>query len=101
MENLVHEEYISTYEKVIDDTNVTPVEHSDTNNDAGFASFGILSVTTCPRESEIQEYLSHPVENVKDPLKWWRDTKHIYPNLHQMALDYASIPGKLYLIIVI
>jgi hypothetical protein len=46
------------------------------------------------RTSEVEEYLRKPVENVKDPLKWWVANRHIYPNLHRMALDYLSIPGK-------
>ena len=45
--------------------------------------------------SELREYLQKPVENVKDPLKWWIASHHIYPNLYCMALDYLSIPGKL------
>ena len=40
-------------------------------------------------------YLSHPVKNVKDPLKWWFDNRQTYPNLSRMAEDYLSIPGKL------
>jgi len=96
-ENLVREEYISSYERVPEETNTTPPENADADNDSGFASFGNLSVTTCPRESEIQEYLSLPVENVKNPLKWWEDNKHIYPSLHRMALDYISIPGTYYI----
>jgi hypothetical protein len=71
-----------------------PAEDSYANNNSGFASFGDLSVTTVPCESEIQAYLMLPVENVKDPLKWWRANKHIYPNLHRMAQEYISIPGK-------
>lgn len=93
-ESLVREEYIAEYEKVADESNATPTKNSKTENNGGFASFGDLSVTSAPRASEIQEYLNHPVENVKDPLKWWVDNQHVYPNLHRMALDYLSIPGK-------
>jgi hypothetical protein len=46
------------------------------------------------RTSELDEYLCKPVDNVKDPLKWWVAHHHIYPNLSHMALDYLSIPGK-------
>ena len=59
----------------------------------GFTSFGNLSVTACPHQSEIQEYLKLPVENVKDLLKWWVFNKEMYLNLHWMALDYLSIPA--------
>jgi hypothetical protein len=92
-ETLVREEYTTKYEKAPDESNTAPKNSSNMDNN-GFASFGNLSVTTCARVSEIQEYLSHPVENVQDPLKWWTDNKYVYPNLHRMALDYLSIPGK-------
>ena len=51
------------------------------NYDGRIASFGDLSVTTAPHASKIQEYLNHPVENVKDPF-----------SLHGSGL--LSIPGK-------
>ena len=92
-ESLVRDEYVTKYEKSANEPNVTPSTSPNMKNDGGFASFGDLSVTTAPCASEIQEYLSHPVENVKDPLRWWVDNKHVYPNLHRMALDYLSIPG--------
>ena len=85
--NLVREEYHAKYEKEITSE---PVRETST---AGFLSFGDLSVATRPRASEIQAYLSLPVEAVKDPLEWWANNKHVYPNLHRMALDYLSIPG--------
>jgi hypothetical protein len=46
--------------------------------------------------SEVDEYLNHPVENTLDPLKWWTDNRRVYPNLSSMALDYLSIPRKLF-----
>jgi hypothetical protein len=94
-ESLVRDEYITKYEKSANEK--TPSTSPKMKNDGGFASFGDLSVTTAPRASEIQEYLSHPVKNVKDPLRWWVDNKHVYPNLYRMALDYLSIPGMLVL----
>ncbi len=91
-ETLVREEYTTKYQKVTDELNTAPKDNLNAND--GFASFGNLSVTTCSRASEIQEYLRLPVENVQDPLKWWISNKNVYPNLHRMALDYLSIPGK-------
>ena len=93
-ERLVQTEYITKYEKSADQSNETPSASSTMKNGLGFTSFGDLSVTTAPRASKIQEYLNHPVENIKDPLKWWVDNKYVYLNLHRMALDYLSIPGK-------
>lgn len=89
-ETLVREEYAAKYEKLIEKPNT---ENNSTTKDDNFTSFGNLSVTNCPRASEIQEYLNHVVENVKDPMKWWVENKYVYPNLHRMALDYLSIPA--------
>lgn len=73
----------------------TACGHKSKTNDIGrFVSFGNLSVTSAPCASEIQEYLSFPVNNIKNPLRWWVDNKNVYPNLHWMVLDYLSIPGK-------
>jgi hypothetical protein len=58
-----------------------------------FANFsvGASSATTL---GELDEYLSRPVENTVDPLKWWNDKRRVYLNLLSMALDYLSIPCK-------
>jgi hypothetical protein len=48
--------------------------------------------------SELREYLQKPVENLKDPLKWWIASCHTYLNLYCMALDYLSIPSNLLII---
>jgi hypothetical protein len=65
-------------------------------DDDDFATFSNISMTKHVgfRTSEVNEYLRKPVENVKDPLKWWVANRHVYPNLYRMALDYLSIPGK-------
>ena len=94
VERLVRTKYVEQYEQQADEAPTTPSTSSITHHNSGFASFGDLSVTTAPRVSEIQEYLSHPVENVKDPLRWWVDNKTVYPRLHRMALEYLSVPGK-------
>lgn len=43
---------------------------------------------------ELDEYLAHPIEKVRDPVAWWWDHRHTYPKLSLMALDYLSIPGN-------
>ena len=52
------------------------------NND--FSGFTNISVTehTEHLSTELEEYLQKPVENIKDPLKWWIANKLIYPRLH-------------------
>lgn len=64
-------------------------------DDDDFATFANILVTNhiSSWASELDDYLQKPVENVKEPLKWWITNHHIYPNLHCMALDYLSIPG--------
>jgi len=70
-ERLVQTKYVEQYEQQADKAPTTPSTGSITHHNSGFASFGDLSVTTAPCSCEIQEYLSHPVKNIKDPLKWW------------------------------
>lgn len=88
-EDLVYEEYSARYEKNPTPTSVEPISEKSTT---GPSSYGDLGVPICPRVSELQEYLSRPVEQTQDPLKWWTNNRHVYPNLHRMALDYLSIP---------
>jgi hAT family C-terminal dimerisation region len=48
-------------------------------------------------QDELERFLSTERDlNVKDGLPWWVDRKHLYPRLSRMALDYLSIPGKLF-----
>lgn len=42
---------------------------------------------------ELDRYLSTDPEHVTDVLAWWYARRAIYPRLHQMALDYLTIPG--------
>ena len=47
-------------------------------------------------QDKLESFLSMEWDlNVKDGLRWWVERKHLYPQLHRMALDYLSIPGKL------
>ena len=70
--------------------------NDDYDDDDDFNTFANISVTKRigSQASELDEYLRKPVENIKDPLKWWIANRHVYPKLHRMALDYLSIPGK-------
>jgi hypothetical protein len=96
---LVREKYTTCYEGKAGPTAAADTTDSVDDND-DFAAFTNISVTNHigSRTSELQEYLRKPVENVKEPLKWWVANRHIYPNLHRMALDYLSIPGRSYLL---
>jgi hypothetical protein len=46
--------------------------------------------------NELDRYLGTDVENVTDAVAWWHAHHSSYPQLSQMALDYLTIPGKLY-----
>lgn len=45
--------------------------------------------------NELLDYLSSPLEKVRDPLAWWWNHRAVYPTLSMMAFDYLSIPCKL------
>ena len=46
---------------------------------------------------ELTLYLNTEPENVKDAIRWWYEKHKTYPQLHQMALDYLTIPGMHYI----
>ena len=91
-ENLVYDEYAKYEKPTTDDLDRDLAQMKEANN-KGYTSFSNLSVTTQLHQNEVQVYLSLPVENVKDLLKWWYDNRFVYPSLHRMALDYLSIPA--------
>ena len=55
-----------------------------------------MTQVVASQTSELDGYLRKPVENVKNPLKWWVSNRHVYPNLFRMALDFLSIPGTFF-----
>ena len=62
--------------------------------------FDNLPALSAPKKSSLRDdldrYLSTDPEDVTDVLLWWYEHKHAYPHLHRMALDYLSIPGKIF-----
>jgi hypothetical protein len=88
---LVRREYCANYEKdVSSGVNASPAKPT------GYMSFGSLRIRTRTTESELEQYLSSsPVQlgEGEDPMQWWVKNKHVYPNLHRMALDFLSVPG--------
>jgi hypothetical protein len=90
-QELFEDEYASRYQKIREPTIVDDKEKP--NND--YAWFGNLSIKPVGSNmSELDVYLSQPVENVTDPLKWWVTHSHTFLTLSQMAFDYLSIPGE-------
>ena len=46
--------------------------------------------------SELDDYLSKPVEKVRDPIGWWWHRHASYAKLSKMSLDYLSVPCELF-----
>ena len=67
--------YKKAAEKMANESNAMPMKDSKlkTKSNGEFISFSDPSVTSAPCASKIQEYLNHPVKNVKDLLGWWVD----------------------------
>jgi hypothetical protein len=87
---LVQDEYITRYQKIQEPTSTGDKEKHSNN----FTSFGNLSIKPLNGEmTELDLYLSQPVKNVANPLKWWLTHSHTFPTLSQMASNYLSIPA--------
>ena len=50
--------------------------------------------------NELNEYLSQPIERVRNPLIWWWDHRQTYPQLFAMAFDFLSALGMSFSIVV-
>ena len=85
--DLVRKEFSHNYGGTASDSTAT--EPSASTMD--FADFGNISVTT-DTANELDRFLQEPVENVKEPLKWWFLNCSAYPKLSRMALDFLSVP---------
>ncbi|KIY42956.1 HAT dimerization, partial [Fistulina hepatica ATCC 64428] len=42
---------------------------------------------------EMERYLDSDPEDANDVIAWWIEHRALYPYLHQMAIDYLSIPA--------
>lgn len=88
---LTREAYDANYKK-----ETSPVDPTRPTKRSPFGNFSVAATTD---EDELDAYLgsrTEPLDEDEDPyaaIKWWTMKKHIYPNLHRMALDYLSIPG--------
>ena len=66
-----------------------PVVNSDVIDLLDIPMDGIQTI------NELDEYLSKPLEKIRDPIAWWWDYRVSYLKLLKMALDYLSVPHKL------
>ena len=69
------------------------VETADCLN-GGTGDFSNISLAQVSSTDKLDEYLRQPNKSVMDPLKWWKESKTKYPNLHCMVLDYLSVPSE-------
>jgi hypothetical protein len=128
VEELVHEEYKNNYEGIVLKDGVPQVSYrysthlrcltltsqngnknddrgDDSGNDNGdnndnYAAFGNISVAKAVGSwtNKLDTYLHKPVEHIKDPLRWWMASQHMYLHLYLMAVDFLSIPSLFYLL---
>jgi hypothetical protein len=68
----------------------------DTDDD--FTSFADIPMDGIDDHSELDEFLTQPLEKVQDPIWWWWEHCIMFPTLSAMALDYLSIPGASFLV---
>ena len=48
-------------------------------------------------DDELKHYLdAPPIQNVLNPVLWWKDRREIYPNLSRMAIDFLTTPGTFF-----
>ncbi|KAK1900426.1 Zinc finger BED domain containing protein 1 [Dissostichus eleginoides] len=44
---------------------------------------------------EVQRYLAEPnIGRLEDPLNYWQTQKHVYPNLHKLAVTFLCTPAS-------
>jgi hAT family C-terminal dimerisation region len=63
-------------------------------DDDDFANISVGPNIAQSPSHELDEYLHRPIENIKEPMKWWVQHSEVYPNLSRMAMDFLSIPGE-------
>lgn len=88
-EELVRDEF-SKYAKSLEPE---PAKSTPTSSADEFTDFLDIQMDSIEAPNELDEYLSQPLEKVRDPIAWWWEHRVIYPRLSVMALDYLSIPA--------
>ena len=87
-----------------DSTNVTSEDSSRSDSVWGFFDEQVSSQSTihpgATAFSEVDKYLRTPVlPRTEDPLNWWKDNSHIFPQLAPLARKYlcllaTSVPSE-------
>jgi len=63
------------------------------NRAATVAFLGISGSSAMPELSELDRYLSTPVNADVDALTWWSDNRAVFPNVASVAARYLAIPA--------
>ena len=62
-------------------------------NDSEFKDFADIPMDDMKEVDELDEYLSSPIERVRNLIVWWWEHRQTYPQLSAMAFDFLSAPG--------
>ena len=74
-------------------TNIFNPIQTELGDDQDVIDFFDIPMDGIQEADELDKYLSHTIEKVKDPIAWWWDHQKVYPQLSAMALNCLSIPG--------
>ena len=58
-----------------------------------FTDFLNVAMDATNNYNKLNEYLSQPLEKVRNPIAWWWKHQAMFPTLSAMAFDYLSTPG--------
>ena len=88
--------YVFFFSHSILDGNLFILQRSSSTNNI----FDDLPALSAPSKSDLRDelnrYLSTDPEHVTNAISWWYKKRFVYPRLHRMALDYLTIPGRLF-----
>jgi hypothetical protein len=84
---------LSKYSFFASCTILTAISQIASITDEDAVDFFDIPMDGINQPDELDEYLSQPIEKVRDPIAWWWDHRHVFPKLSKMAFDYLSVPG--------
>ena len=95
-EEIIRDEF-SKYDNLEADNASQAPAVSDAVTDDEAVDFYDIPMDGIAEPHELDDYLSQPIEKVRNPITWWWDHRHIFPKLSKMAFDYLSIPGMCFI----
>ena len=58
-----------------------------------YGAFSSVVHDSEPFRDEYDRYVADRPDDVDDPIQWWKDRRHTYPQLSQLAFDMLAIPA--------